>query len=206
MLALLGAGIFGCIVGLVVTDRDPGHAPTVLATAVVAVVVAGITAVTTDRRQERQLAHERATLTSRFAHERVMHDLEELRGVIDQAQVTAATLAGGHYIELVRLTKTSDAGAHDAAEEWWKDYYPALESLTRLELRIGHGHPVVEAYRAALFGLRDGVRGLRQMARAGVKESEIEDAGTGALSRFDLTLKIFTDRAGELIGTADEVR
>src|SRR4051812_21148145 len=47
----VSAGVIGAVLALLVTDRDPGHTPTVLATAVVAVVVAAITAVATDRRQ-----------------------------------------------------------------------------------------------------------------------------------------------------------
>jgi hypothetical protein len=59
------------------TDRNPGHTPTVLVTAAVAVLGVAITAITTDRRQDRQLAHERERQDSliRAEHDRLQAQL-----------------------------------------------------------------------------------------------------------------------------------
>jgi hypothetical protein len=225
--ALVGAGAIGAMVALLVTDRDPGHLPTVIATAIVALAVAAITAVTTDRRQERALEHQRLTLAdelqaeearlrARFAHERIMADLEELRSLLDEAagHLAEAEAAESRYVSerdwLVNHKWPAEHGEADAfpveaAEELLRlsdkradAAHRAIASQERIAMRIGYDTPVQRHCWGAIHAL--------------MELWDVDQSDPGGEHRRDQLRaqhlderKAFMDAARELIATAEEI-
>jgi hypothetical protein len=215
--SLGGAVLLGALLALLFTDRDPGHTPTVLATAAVALLVAAITAVTTDRRQARQLAHERQSLddqlaaeerrlANRFAHERIMQDLQELREIVDQAQLAAERLVDRKYASLQLLD--DDPGRREEREElvdeWWSDHFAVMGIQGRLELRLGRGHRVVVAYEDAITDITNTFKELRRLANEGRHDQAAARSREG-VENFERLVGIFTRQARGLIATAREI-
>jgi hypothetical protein len=193
-LALLGAALTGGIVALALWDENPGHTPTVLITAAVALLVAAITAVTTDRRQAQQLAHER-----------VMQDLEELRGVLDTAASAATDLVEERF---ARLAALSAAGAADRTEqsiEWWGLFGRATRQWRRLELRLGEHHEAARLYGEAIEVLRARVVEFSELARAGGHGDEITALAEEGRSGLRTGIRAFIAEGRNLVGSAQEI-
>jgi uncharacterized membrane protein len=101
------------------------------------IVVAVITAWTTDRRQHRQLEDERERLSTRLEHERSQADLVDLRIVLADA------LAASNAARQAAINAYIKPELRDQAN-------PAMHememSLDRMRIRLGKKDPIVEAF------------------------------------------------------------
>jgi hypothetical protein len=201
----LSAAAVGAVAALWLTDTDPGRTSTTLMTAAIALLVAGITAITTDGRQERQLNHEEQALGAQLAHDRIILDLNELRTVLDDARSAAVALVDERWPGLVTLCRDQDpnAGAH-LALEWRTSHLEALRHEGRLSLRLGHAHEVTTAYHATLEALWKTVRDIRQMAR-NRQTDLVESRANSGLREFERALDDFTEKARRKVGSAREI-
>lgn len=211
--ALLG-GAISVAVAVTATDRDPGDAPTILITAVLALGVAVITAVTTDRRQDRQLAHERAVLTDQLkaererqaasiAHERIMHDLAEIRGIVDDAHKAAYALTAPVYFQVIGQIKDGAQNA-DAVDDWTAIASEAFSQHGRLAGRLGIDHAVTKSYRITTQPMIQSVHDAIRLARAGGSDDAIALAEDARVA-YAKHLMDFTAAAREFVGSAQEV-
>jgi hypothetical protein len=155
--AVAVATVVGAVLALVIADRDPGHTPTVLATAVVAFAVAWLTAFTTDRRQVQQLAHDERTLDLRLRHERDLNERSELLGALDDA--TRALTRAYHAFTDVGGTWAFQVGAEGTLtrDDLLKARDTMLMEEGRLGMRLGVEHPIPVLYGDAYNLVRDGV-------------------------------------------------
>jgi len=101
------------------------------------ILVAVITAWTTDRRQHRQLGDERKRLSTRLEHERSQADLADLRTVLANA------LAASNAARQAAINAYIKPELRDEAN-------PAMQememSLDRMRIRLGKEDPIVEAF------------------------------------------------------------
>jgi hypothetical protein len=200
---LLAAALVGAVTALSLTDREPGRVSTVLVTAAVALLVAAITALTTDRRQDRQLLHEEERFRAQLAHDRISRDLEELRAVADEALAAAVELAGPVYEDFLEATAPEGADSKGLAVEWWALGAAALKQHARLELRLGTEHPVTKLYAEAVIGFQQAVQDFLSGVAAG--------RGTEARSRVAMrkryfaALDEFSAEALTVVGSASEL-
>ena len=199
--------VVGASGALILTDRDPGHTPTVLITAVVALGVAVLTAWTTDQRQEKQLTHERAALAQTHRHERVSADLRELREVLDHALAVLVRL-GDIYRALAWAIATDD-GNPEFEQRWEAQGDEVSTEWTRLELRLGRDHSVLEAYVEAYKTVHDAIDTTRQAAKQEIdpvtKRNRITTITNSAMIEFRQGIGDFSEKARMLVGTADEI-
>ena len=213
---ILGALVVGGVSALLVTDRDPGHTPTVLVTALLAVVVALITARTTDRRQERQLEHEQRSverqlaseaqrLVIRIRHERAVHDLEELRALLDEAVNAARALNDHDVLQSMIAASYGEKDANDAYFEWAPRAMSAVTCTNRLQIRLGRQHPLSEGYRNAVTDLSDAMSTWRQTAGSERDHKKLETIINDASSSFSQAILECIDIASRIVGTAEEV-
>ena len=159
---LVGVAL-GVTLTLVLTDRDPGHTATAIVTAAAALGVALLTVVTTDRRQDKQLAHEaerqreeltaeRARQAATLRHERQMRARDEQIELIEQG---AAALAG------IRRGLDSMHGSWERGIEYRADavreavavtrrsLIDGRSALARLGLRFGDDSALVDPFKEA---------------------------------------------------------
>jgi hypothetical protein len=154
-------GVSGTAVGAgtVVGASHTDHTAAILAF-VGALLVAALTAYTTDRRQDRQVAAERERLREQLRHDRVLTDRSDLRSACDEALDAVDEAQQG----LMRVVSLHPTGGETPAE-----LEPVLSALTRmgsaqnrLVVRLGQGHPVVDGYTA----LQQYINELTERARA----------------------------------------
>jgi hypothetical protein len=166
--------------------------------AIAAIIVAVVTAKTTNKRQERQLsaAAERdqrqldareAEQTKQLAHDRGLADLADLRALLDKA---ASALFKAHPAELVSLRLSSGARRLDQKQmiEAATDRLDELQ--TRLSVRLGARDEVTLLYGNAIQALRaiadqiprdtgadtDEMLAARERIMAGAMEALVENS------------------------------
>jgi hypothetical protein len=184
MTLVRGLGILALVVGVAalsvtgtlwLTDSDPGHVANSIITAAAALAVAFLTIVTTDRRQNSQLAHdaerhletleaESQRETARLAHDRHARELEEARKLIDNFSDVMTRLQDA--LDAARVFARSAADPSETDEELppaeelvpraragYKEFLDfALEARKwpmLFRVRFGEGHPMSVA--VALF-------------------------------------------------------
>jgi hypothetical protein len=104
---------------------------------VAALMVALITAYTTNRRQQRSLDEERDRLATQLRHERHLADLADLRAVLEES-LAAANRARQAVLEGWWDSAKKEAGGRAVGE---------LEAqLDRLHVRLGKEEAIVKAY------------------------------------------------------------
>jgi hypothetical protein len=104
-----------------------------------ALIVAVITAVTTNRRQAVQLAAEQSLLDLRLSHERALADLADLRGVLESALAAAERATS-------QLERVSGAPNSDQRAELEAGLIKVSNAANRLRLRLESGDPILVAY------------------------------------------------------------
>ena len=127
---------------------------TVLGAAAIAAFTGGLTAWTTNRRQAKQLEHERQRVERELEHDRWMRTADELRSFLDQAATVLADVQHHATVVLGRAAVPEQvANVERIAEavEAYHDEVPRLGPMyQRLCLRVGADHDVARAYMTAL--------------------------------------------------------
>lgn len=104
-----------------------------------ALIVAVLTAVTTNRRQAIQLVAERKQLELRLAHERALADLADLRSVVEGAL--------GAVDRATRQLESADAPPDsDERAELEAGLHEIAGATSKLRLRLGNGDPLLSKY------------------------------------------------------------
>ena len=178
---LLSASAIGAVLALWLTDGDPGRTSTTLMTAGIALLVAGITALATDARQDRQLKHEERVLGARFAHERVM-PLQR---------------------EVARLP-THPAADDEVGVALVDESCGCCTGYGRLTLRFGTQNELSIALKKALDVIFETVKDVRQFVATAEPQRVTARAERGE-EEFATALEDFTAKARRKIGTAQEI-
>lgn len=99
-------------------------------------------------------------MRARFRHERSLHDVDELRAVLDEAT------------EAIRAVRS--IVAKPAGPEWLEEGLARLEPIqSKLALRLGTTHPLTESIRSVIEALQD-IEGLYASAELGTEADEDE--------------------------------
>jgi len=126
-------------------------------TALVAVVIAVIAAWTAGRRQKRQLRAAGERQQGQLAHDRELADLDDLRGVLDDAALTLNRASRAH--RLVGACVLREPMDREALSESEREIRAAREPcdalLARLWVRLGQEDPVTEAFAHATGALHE---------------------------------------------------
>lgn len=207
-MALGSALVLGLALGLVFSGDDPGQTPTTLVTATIALAVAALTVVTTDRRQAHQVHAEHEQLREQLAHERGIADRAELRALLDEAAVALHRTRSAQGEAQVALTQYGARVKRESPGTLTKigSAGQALDGLhARLAIRLGRWHKATEAYANAVseasevfsgfawawhFGEEEGAKTIRESA------DRMKSAATGFRGHLDE----FQDIAAKLVG------
>jgi hypothetical protein len=121
------------------------------ATLAAALALAGITAWTTNRRQKRDLAAEAERQADALSHERELHDLADLRKLLDEAAVALDRAVPAEVVDL-RLTPYP---RQLEAKSKMDDDASVLDVLhARLSVRLGPRHKITLVLGEATASLR----------------------------------------------------
>jgi hypothetical protein len=164
MSAALVLGVAGT---LWISDRDPGHTATSIITAAAAVAVAMLTVLTTDRRQDKQLAHDSERQAAEIKHQRLLKGREELIELLEGAAVALG--AGRRAQETVsglwrREVDPDSPEAREGLALHTRSVEQVREARAKLLLRYDAEEAVAHAYREANLKLDDYRRTLRGYA------------------------------------------
>jgi hypothetical protein len=206
------------------------------ATIIAALIVALITAKTTNSRQERQLRaeadrqerqlraeaerqqrelHERAGEQARqLAHDRELADLDDLRGLLDEATLVldraaaVCTKATAGFGALARHTGEERHKRSNRIEEMLDDARHQMDPpLARLQVRVGSDDDIVESFnRASVALLKMATKVLLHRAEDDADErGRLEKSFKEEASEFRTASRSFrlaaVKRAGTVIGT-----
>ncbi|MFI5008994.1 MAG: hypothetical protein ACHQDY_01830 [Solirubrobacterales bacterium] len=133
---------------LVLASADAVAGITAGATLAAAVILACITAWTTNERQKRDLMAEAERQSEALSHQREIHDIGDLRMLLDQAAL--ALNDAGDAIEMM-LEANAEHGAvgQDVRDRVAKCEQMLVAPLMRLHVRLGRYDPIVVHFREA---------------------------------------------------------
>jgi hypothetical protein len=119
---------------------------------------AAITALASQAQARQRSATERAQMLARFRHERSLHDVDELRRILDEAADT--------------IRSTRELVANPTAPGWLDESLASLAPIqSRLELRLGTDRQLTEGVGTVVEALRD-IEGLYASAELRTEEDE----------------------------------
>ena len=207
----VGAGTCVIATGTVLGATSTDHTGPILAFAA-AIFVALVTAVTTNRRQERALEAdadrhhetlraESKRLEQQLAHDRELADIAAVRSALDEAALAL------HRVGMVPMSFTRKEGDSDRIQaSLHTEIQPAR---TRLVVRFGQGHALVEEFDACEHALWDWM--LTVVYLDTFKDDESDEAkkkrkaDEGDLNKasdhFDAAKGRFLDAAAKSAGT-----
>jgi hypothetical protein len=187
------------------TSPSPDHLAIWLG-ATVAVFVAVLAAATAQWRQHRELNAARHRLAQQLRHDRHLHDLAEVRALLDEivAHITTVMDAARHLEMVVEYMvpkpqPSQQESGRKAAVAAWQAFEPLRGDWDRLALRVGDQHPVAQ-------GLAE-LRGTLHTALAvpghatGPFDDEQRNSMTGAMDAARHSAASFIEQAHRAPGS-----
>lgn len=164
-------------------------------TVVAAIVVAVITAVTTNRRQREALRHDRE-----------LADLADLRALLDEAAV-AMRRSRDKFDNLVKRFEELGKDLSDVSREELAEAGRTMLALdARLIVRLGEEGPVTLPFETACTEMLDTWHGVVDVELEGASEEEIADKVAErkrSKAAFDEAWEAFVKAAVARVGTAE---
>lgn len=132
-----------------------------------------------------------------FGHEREMHDLADVRALLDAATAALMDAIGGAP-DYIRGAMLGEPDAADQEIAWWDVFGAAATMHTRMQLRLGRNHPACRAYDAVLTALRETATDVQALRLAGDRHAEIDARGLRGAEAASEAYGVFVDAASEV--------
>ena len=132
-----------------------------------------------------------------FGHEREMHDLADVRQLLDAA-TAALTNAMNSAPDYIRAAMRGESDAADQELAWWDVLGAALTMQTRMMLRLGRNHPACVTYDAVITALTETATDVQKLRLAGNQHAEIDARGKRGAKAVANAYGVFVDAASEV--------
>lgn len=145
-----------------------------------------------DKRQQRALSEESARQRQQLRHDRQLHDLRDLREVVESS--LGAYDAMFEVALFVLAARTANDPEPDGTEEQWKVAMRAMdEAINKIEIRLGDQDPILVAQRQL-------VQASHEIWNAASEGDQ--DAFTAAREKSGLQYRLIVQGAKDRIGSS----
>jgi hypothetical protein len=132
-----------------------------------------------------------------FRHERQMHDLADLRALLDAATAAVMDAISGAP-DFIRGAMLDEPDAADQEIAWWNIFAAAATMSTRMQLRLGRDHPICYAYDTVLDTLRGTANDVQALRLAGDQHAAIDARGKRGADATSEAYYVYVDAASRI--------